>query len=60
MQVKMINDGIIILPETEFEEDYLFFNFQDKPLAFLKCGIISKNIIGIKIKSSKKPTNNEY
>lgn len=56
----MINDGIIILPETEFEEDYLFFNFQDKPLAFLKCGIISKNIIGIKIKSSKKPTNNEY
>jgi hypothetical protein len=66
MKVRITDDGIIIVPETDFEEDYLRKDFKGNPKSFLKHGVTLKELIGLKICKSeplkeipKKPAYNE-
>jgi hypothetical protein len=50
MKVKIVDDGLIIVPETDFEDSYLRNNFLGNSLkAFLKHGLSVKDLIGLKI-----------
>lgn len=56
MKVEILEDGLIIVPESDFEEQYLRKTFACKKLeAFLKHGLSVKDLIGLKI----KPLQNE-
>lgn len=45
---------LMILPETAFEIDYLK-SLHNKPIkAFLKCGVTSSELVGLKIELDKK------
>jgi hypothetical protein len=52
MKVEIRSNGcLMILPETEFEEQYITLNFgQGDVEGFVKCGLTPSEIIGIKIK----------
>lgn len=58
MKVKKVSDGLLILPETEFEEEYVNENFGrgDKLTAFVKCGLSPADLIGIKVCHQEKDT----
>ena len=56
MKVKNVSDGLLILPETEFEENYINENFGrgNKLIAFVKCGLSAADLIGIKVCHQEK------
>jgi len=51
MKLELLNDGLLIVPETDFEKEYIETNFEKgKDLkAFVKCGLSPADLIGIKI-----------
>lgn len=50
MKVEIIKDGLLIVPETEFEIQYLRKYYHPKGLkAFLKHGVSVATVVGIKI-----------
>jgi hypothetical protein len=55
MKVELDDKGLIIVPESDFEKDFISQHFsRDKKLtAFVKCGMSPANMIGIKILFSK-------
>lgn len=53
MKVKLLNDGLLIEPETEFEEQYMHGMNSDL-IAFKKCGSTPSDLIGIKITIEKQ------
>lgn len=51
MKVKIEDDGLLIVPQTDFEIAFLEKNFSSKKCtAFLKSGLTPKETIGLKIK----------
>ncbi len=59
MKVHLEKDGLLITPETEFEEEALEDMFpptktEDPHTAFLKTGITPAEIVGLKIVSCIK------
>ena len=62
MKVDLINDRILIVPETRFERDFINENFEygNSLSAFIKTGVTPANMLGIKINfTSKKDEHNE-
>lgn len=55
MKIQIEEDSLLIVPETDFEEEWCaeFIPHGEKAIAFLKCGLSSLNIIGIKINRFK-------
>jgi len=53
MKCTLLKNGIIILPETEFEADFLRKIDLDNSIIFHKCGVSDKDYIGFKIKERK-------
>jgi len=53
MKVEILDDGLIIVPETQFEEKMLvkmYCRKDDKCFtAFIKCGTTPADVIGLKI-----------
>ena len=50
MKVQIVDDGIIVVPETDFEDSYLRKNFLGNSLtAFLKHGLSVSELIGLKV-----------
>ena len=47
------NDGLLIVPESDFEEQYLRSYHGKKFEVFLKHGESVKNLIGLKIRELK-------
>ena len=59
MKVKMMNDGLLVEPETDFEADYLRHNFADSGVrAFLKHGMTASELVGLKIYVPGGPSAN--
>jgi len=54
MKVKLLTGGLIILPETEFEAEYLRNIIIEESDIFHKCGISAADYIGLKIKPGKE------
>jgi len=53
MKVSIVDDGLMIEPETEFETQYIS-NMRKFPIkSFVKCGLTPKDVLGIKILSDK-------
>jgi len=51
VQIKNKDDGLVIVPETEFEEEYLQrFYPQEENVAYLKHGISANCLYGLVIK----------
>ena len=50
MKVSLLSNGIIVIPETEFEAAFLRKIDLDNAIVFHKCGISSKDYVGLKIK----------
>jgi len=60
MVINLIEDGLLIIPETEFEKHYISQFQIDKLEAFVKTGASLSDIVGLKIKiirKEKKCTN---
>jgi len=56
MKATMTDDnGILIMPETEFEVSFLEKHFSQlgKITAFVKCGLSPADVLGIKVISEK-------
>jgi hypothetical protein len=52
MKVDICKDGLIIEPETDFEDSYIrdaFRSQTDNIKCFVKCGLTPAELIGIKI-----------
>jgi hypothetical protein len=50
MKVEIIKDGLLIVPDTDFEADYINKNFERGELTcFVKSGMTAKELIGIKV-----------
>ena len=56
MQVKITDDYLMVVAETEFEEEYLG-RFRDCPgkkiAGFLKCGVTPADIVGLVVRQEK-------
>lgn len=51
MKVKIEKDGLLVVPETDFEEEYLRSYSNQKELdVFLKHGLTVKELIGLKVR----------
>ena len=50
MKIRLVRDGLIIVPETEFEESYMRRMNLESADVFHKNGVCSSDYIGIKIK----------
>lgn len=52
MKVAIRDDGLLIVPETEFEEKFLTskFKYTKSYSAFLKGGLTPKEIVGVQVK----------
>ena len=60
MKVELANNGLIIVPETEFELQFLNSKFSDKNIkAFVKTGIDTRDVVGLKISVSEKASDDE-
>ena len=52
MEIHITKDGLLIVPETEFEKDYLQHNYgkmEHKYKIFLKTGLTIEDVVGLKI-----------
>ena len=52
MKVDICKDGLIIEPETDFEDSYIrdaFRSQTDNIKCFVKCGLTPAELIGIKV-----------
>ena len=60
MKIQIVETGLIIFPETEFEEDWMvnFLPHGKEGTVFLKTGLTIKDIVGLKILKCKKGDNN--
>jgi hypothetical protein len=58
MEIHITDDGLMIVPETEFEKDYLQHTFPGGHTykAFLKTGLTIDDVIGLKINKEIDPT----
>lgn len=54
MKVEMIEDGLMIISETEFEEEYIKSFMLEKLDAFVKTGVTGSDIVGLKIRKEKR------
>jgi len=54
MKVSLLSNGIIVIPETEFEAAFLRKIDLDNAIVFHKCGISSKDYVGLKIRKLKE------
>ena len=56
MKVELDDKGLIIVPESDFEKDFIsqHFSMDEKLTAFVKCGMSPANLIGLKILYSQK------
>jgi len=59
MKVSKQKDGLLIMPETEFEEEVLCEMFpsneNSKHTVFMKLGMTASEIVGLKILAQDKP-----
>lgn len=53
MKVTLLKNGIIVIPETEFEADFLRRIDLENSIIFHKCGISAKDYVGLKIQERK-------
>lgn len=56
MRVCLIKDGLLIEPETDFEEQWMRQIKDEEMISFHKCGASKADYIGIKIKTVKSAT----
>ena len=53
MKVELYGGGLLIVPETEFEGQYLVKNFSisilEKTTAFIKTGVTASDLKGLKV-----------
>ena len=50
MKVELTNDGLLIVPDTEFETEYINRKFGRGDVnCFVKCGLTPGDLIGIKV-----------
>lgn len=56
MDVVLNKDGLIIVPNSDFERQWLVLNFKENYVktVFLKYGLTQKDLIGLKIKIDKE------
>ncbi len=52
MKVELIEKGLLIVAETEFEEDYI--RYHDVDGAMKKCGMTPADLVGIEIRLDPK------
>jgi hypothetical protein len=54
MKVVIEKNGLLVVPETDFEEEYLrTFHDQSKLTAFLKHGATLQDLVGLKIEKKE-------
>ena len=56
MKVSILKDHLLVVPETEFEEDWLLNLYQQgvDHSAFIKTGLTLNDILGLKIVPRKE------
>lgn len=54
MKVEIIDEGLIIVPETEFEEDFIKSFMLENLNTFVKTGATASDIIGLIIRKEKR------
>jgi len=56
MRIKILEDGLLIEPETDFEIQWAegFIRRGETGRAFLKCGMTPTEVLGIKILAGEK------
>lgn len=57
MEIKLLDDGLLIIPETDFEKEYIEKYFNKDLSSFIKYNGDLSDIIGIKITNNEKEYN---
>jgi len=63
MKVKLDGNGLLIMPETEFEDNWLRKNYREDTnkeiKTFLKTGLTAQETVGLKVYKEESSNTNE-
>lgn len=54
MKVEIIEEGLMVVPETQFEEEYIKSFMLEDLTAFVKTGSTGSDVIGLKIRKENR------